>query len=281
MSKKPSSLLLAMAVAALSFAACSPSAYVLSLESRSPSQSGLNLDDKSMSIIYLESEDGSDTLFNNRIADALAFALETDYFGGEEGVKVYNLKKDPAGVYNSRDTLSQYIMMLDSDVVMILDTPVIGTSVSPSGAVPASSKLYVYDSMKEDEEVVTLNSHASIKSLSDSDRALNIGKSFSSPLKVQWQNENFTVLYFDGFKWINAIELADQMKWSEAIDIWMDLVKNNNAAMSSSARYNVALGCFILGQNELALEWLDSSDKTYPLSVSQGLRTKIKAKMEK
>ena len=261
----------------LSLVSCSPSAYVLNLESRKPSESGLDLAGKSLSVIYLESKDGRDSLFNNRIADALAYGLEGEYFDGKEAVKVYNLPKDSAGDYASKDTASQYVMLLDSDVVMILDTPLVGESTA-GRAVPVSSKLYIYDSMAGDDDgVTTLHTSSSASGLEDFSRAMNIGNAFVKPLASQWEREMFTVLYFDGLghKWIDAVLKADDMKWDEAITLWMDLAKLKNPTQSSCARYDIALGCFMLGQYDLALEWLDSSDALLPLSLNNGLRKRI------
>ena len=256
---------------------CAPSAYVMQLQSRKPSESGLDLSGKSLSVVYLESPDGRDSLFNNRAADALAYGLESEYFDGKEAVKVYNLTKDAKGDYTSRDTLSQYIMLLDSDVVMILDTPVAGESTT-GRSLPVSSKLYIYDSMAGEEDgVVTVSCSSSTSTLTDASRAMSMGNALLKPIVSQWEDDQFTVLYFDGLnsKWIDAVLLADDMKWDEAITIWMDFAKSKNPTQSSCARYNVALGCFMLGQYDLALGWLDSSDATQPLSLSKGLRKRI------
>ena len=269
--------LVALTLLGLASVSCAPSAYVMQLESRKPSESGLNLAGKSLSVVYLESPDGRDSLFNNRASDALAYALENEYFDGEESVKVYNLVKDASGDYASKDTASQYIMLLDSDVVMILDTPEVSESVTGRSA-PVSSKLYVYDSMAgEDDGVTVLKSSTTISGLDDSSRAMNIGNSLAKPLKSQWESEQYTVLYFDGLgrKWIDATLKADSLKWDEAITLWMDLARLKNRTQSSCARYNIALGCYMLGQYDLALEWLDSSDATLPLSLSKGLRKRI------
>ncbi|MBO4758298.1 MAG: hypothetical protein J5577_07620 [Bacteroidales bacterium] len=274
---------LSFVIAALcgaALASCAPSAYVMQMESRKPSESGLDLAGKSLSIVYLESPDGRDSLFNNRAADALAYGLESDLFDGAEAVKVYNLVKDAAGDYASKDTASQYIMLLDSDVVMILDTPEAGES-HTGRSFPVVSKLYIYDSMAgEDDGVTTLQVSSSAASLTDEGRAMYMGSALLKPLRSNWQQEQFTVLYFEGLnrKWIDAVLLADDMKWAEAIDMWMDLSKSNNATVSSCARYDVALGCFMMGEYDLALEWLDSSDALRPLSLNNGLRKRILAK---
>ena len=278
MEKSLSLLALALGMALVS---CSPSAYVLDLESRRPSESGLDLAGKSLSVIYLESSDGRDSLFNNRAADALAYGLEGEFFDGAEAVKVYNLVKDEAGDYASRDTASQYIMLLDSDVVMILDTPDVRENAS--GLNPTlASRLYVYDSMAGNDDGVTVLQSTTSSPLNDVNRALNVGNALLKPLRSQWEHETYTVLYFEGLgrKWIDATLKADEMKWAEAIELWMDLAKLKNTTQASCAMYDIALGCYMLEQYDLAMEWLDASDKTLPLSLNRGLRKRILAKQQ-
>ncbi len=279
MMKMEKSLSLLALVLGMAFVSCSPSAYVLNLESRKPSESGLDLAGKSLSVIYLESPDGRDSLFNNRAADALAYGLENEFFDGVEAVKVYNLIKDDAGDYASRDTASQYVMLLDSDVIMILDTPQVSGDVT--GRAPSlASRLYVYDSMAGEDDGVTMLQSTVVASLADASRAMNVGSALLKPLRSKWENESYIVLYFDGLgrKWIDAVMKADDLKWTEAIDLWMDLARLDNPTQSSCARYNVALGCYMLGQYDLALEWLDSSDAVLPLSLNKGLRKRIMEK---
>lgn len=273
------SLSLLALVLGMAFVSCSPSAYVLNLESRRPSESGLDLAGKSLSVIYLESPDGRDSLFNNRAADALAYGLENEFFDGAEAVRVYNLVKDGSGDYASKDTASQYVMLLDSDVIMILDTPSVTENVT--GRTPSvASRLYVYDSMAGENDGVTMLQSTSPAVLTDAGRAMNVGSALLKPLRSRWETESFTVLYFDGLgrKWIDAVMKADELKWDEAIDLWMDLARLKNPTQSSCARYNIALGCYMLEQYDLALEWLDSSDEVLPLSLNRGLRRRIMAK---
>ena len=268
-----------VAMAAVFMASCSQSVYLLDLESRGPSESGLKLSGKSLAVVYLESADGTDSLYNNRVSDALAYKLETEFFNGEESVGVYNLKKDPAGEYASADSLSTYIMLLDKDVVMLLDTPQ-STGKSESGLDNISSKLYVYDSMS-DGEVITVIARTSVSALDYAvKRSAVIGGALASPLISSWEKEQCALIYYDDnySKWVQAIELAEDMKWAEAIEIWMDYARSKDSAKASSAKYNIAYGCYILEQYDLALAWLKSSDDTYALSLSQDLRAKINKK---
>lgn len=271
----------AAAVAAVLTVSCSQGVYMLDMETRGPSESGMSLQGKSVALIYLESADGSDSLYNNRVADALAYKIEKEYFGGEEAVGVYNLVKDPEGHYSSVDTLSQYIMMLDKDVVLILDTPDIVKKESNDN-LSLSSVLYGYDSMS-DLGLVTTVGRTSVSSMDNAvNRSSVIGGALAAPMIGEWVKESFPVIYYDdaSSKWIRAIELADEMKWAEAIDIWMQFATAKDAAKASCAKYNIALGCYILGEYDLAYAWLKSSDDTYPISLNKDLREKIEKKMK-
>lgn len=96
-----------------------------------------------------------------------------------------------------------------------------------------------------------------------------------------WKSEQYTVIYFDSPEaWDTASEAAYNFRWHDAVESWMTLVDTNNLMRRSCAEYNIALGCYMMGDNELALKWLDRSDADYPVSLSSGLRKRIKARMK-
>ena len=280
MNRKFSLSFMAALMASFAFVSCGPASYYLQLESRRPSESGLDLSGKTLSVVYLESENGRDSLFNNRVADALAYGLENEFFDGQEAVGVYNLVKDAEGDYASRDTALQYIMLLDSDVVILLDTPE-SPEIEDGRLRPVTSKLYIYDSMAgKDDGVTSIQCSSNVTGLKDEGRAMAMGTALLKPLRSQWESEQLAVLYCGGSsKWTEGVILADQMEWPEAIKLWMELAKSKNRTQSSCARYNVALGCYVMGQYGLAKEWLDSSDEMQPLSVSTALRRRIEQKL--
>jgi hypothetical protein len=60
--------------------------------------------------------------------------------------------------------------------------------------------------------------------------------------------------------WYKALEHAIMFEWEEARDIWLALTKSRkNQKMISFAAYNLAVASEMLGQIELAGEWLDLS----------------------
>ena len=60
--------------------------------------------------------------------------------------------------------------------------------------------------------------------------------------------------------------------------VWISLLDTNNPMKRSCAEYNIATACFLMGDNELALKWLNSSDEDYPISLSKTLRKRIQAR---
>ena len=67
------------------------------------------------------------------------------------------------------------------------------------------------------------------------------------------------------------------MKWADAMKIWMAKADTGDMRKSSSAAYNCALGCFILGDYDLAERWLDYSDSVYRITYSSTLRNRLDA----
>lgn len=263
--------------AALLATSCMPSAYMMMLDSREPSPSGLDLSGKSVSLIYLESPSGVDTLFNNRLSDVLALGLEKDYFDGERAVDVRRMVKDAGGDYSSKDTLAKYVLDLDSDVVLIVDAPKVqdnGTSKM------GQTFVYAYDSMGKDS-VYVLDSRYKLDALSAS-KAISVASSLLPPLSSEWKTEDFYFIYFDSSrKWYTAIEQVEDFAWDKAIETWMEIIPEASPTAQSCAMYNISTACYILGEYELASEWLDRSDETHVVSLSKGMRSRIEQKRSK
>ena len=82
-------------------------------------------------------------------------------------------------------------------------------------------------------------------------------------------------MYFDNEKWYKALDRAEVYDWKGAIDMWMTLLDTNDPLRRSCAAYNIATACYMMMDYELALEWLDYSDKTNMLTHSDNLRKRI------
>lgn len=303
-------LLLAFSLLAES---CAPQAFTMNIDMRHPSESGLDLSNKSMAVVYLDGGNAADSSFNYSLSEGFARKLESDYFNGAQVIDLYRMPKSPSGDYTQKDTLLNLIMDSGDDVVFLFDAPVFGNVkvMSPSkvmttplskdsayvssSSVPFETNLYVYDSMNKKDSVLTFNGKYVIRPMIYSDGTLSSvdlqnrvwkdigttaqlagGKAASSFVST-WQSENYTIIYYDGLSsaWTDAAEFANDYKWDKAIAKWMTLVSVKNSTQRSCAEYNIALGCYMLGQYALANQWLDSSDKDCPISLSSSLRRKI------
>lgn len=304
-----------LAGAALLYA-CAPQAFVMNSEMRRPSQSGLNLGEKSIAVAYLYGEDPRDTLFNNAVASGFASRLEEDYFGGDRRIELFKLHRDKTGDYASKDSLVNLVLDTGRDVVFLFDVPEFGvpsvTTPQRSGRVsaaadssfrstaklPFTTKLYVYDSMNKEDKVLAYagsnnltpvvhsNGKTSVDNLekdvwkmaSTVAEAERAGSKAAVSFLSTWKEDSFYIIYYDGMEaaWNKAADFAYRYQWKDAMEQWMTLLHARNKEKRSCAAYNIALACFMMGQPDLALEWLDRSDREMPVSLATGLRQKIK-----
>lgn len=255
---------------------CTPTAYNLIYESRKPSDSGLDLGGKSMAVVYLESEDGRDSLYNNLFSDAFAQALEAEYFDGEVGVDVYHQLKEEGKDYSSVKEMSDMVINLGNDVIFLVDTP----EYSEDGKTTLS-KMYVYDSMSGGSDEVYKKSLSATATMAVSQGAVarKLATSMAKDFLGNWSKESVILLCFDWEdEWIEAAVHANDMEWKEASDIWLSLLGRKTGLARSAAEYNMAVACYIEDELDLATEWLERSDKDYAVSISSMLRQKIETK---
>ena len=156
---------------------CGPMSYLMRVELRYPSKSGLELGNKTFSVAYLDDGKHEDSLFIASVADGFAQRLESEYFGGEMRIPVYNVEKNPGGDYSSRDSVLNILMETGSDVVFVFDSPDISdislsapqkvgspavrdSAYLVKGSMMYSLALYVYDSMNKDDRVLVFTGTA-------------------------------------------------------------------------------------------------------------------------
>ena len=250
---------------------CGPSRHAIHLEMRYPSKSGLDLAGKNVSVVYLENDNEEGNLFNQGMADAFAYALENDYGTGEGSIGVYRMRSVEGSDYATRDSMLNLLVDTDADVVFVFDTLKLG-NVLGDGSTQFTMSLYGFDAMDKDELVHTYKgSSAAVLA----EGGAKPGTTVASSFKSQWKNEQYSLMYFDNEKWYTALDRAEVYDWKGAMDMWMTLLSSNDPLRRSCAAYNIATACYMLQDYELALEWLDYSDKTNKLTHSDNLRKRI------
>lgn len=236
---------LALAAVLLSLVCCAPVGYVLNVEMRQPSLSGDDFVGKEMVVICLSGADALDE--STPEAEALAKTLENDYFGGKQTIPIYNMEREAGAVYASPDSLVSLVLETGKDVVFLVD----------------GDNVHYYDAMGS----------GNMKTIPASTKTY-------TALKSIWRTESFTVLYYETGEWEDALLDAARMEWQSASDKWIKIAQksSNNMMKRSCAEYDIALACYMVGNYELALQWLDASDADYPISVTGTLRSRIKKK---
>ena len=58
------------------------------------------------------------------------------------------------------------------------------------------------------------------------------------------------------------------------------MLSSNDPMKRACAGYNISVACYMLGDYQLALEWLDLSDKENKLPISDALRKRISARKQ-
>ena len=291
---------IAFCVAALSLAvSCGPASYRFVMERSEPSESGFNLSGKSISVVYAyPGEPFADSLLAAEISQGFVSEMEGDYFLGADAMPLFNVKAQAGADYSDKDSIVGLIMDTESDVVFMFHSFSTGTlAVSSANVVelPFTARLSVYDSMSETDTVKNYDfsdsflwsvaggmdresmEQAVIKDLPNA--AFRLGGEIASSFAPGWREEYYTIiLYENDGAWMDAAENAVfNMDWAGAIKVWMEKADTGDIRKSSSAAYNCALGCYILGQTELAEKWLDYSDSLYKFTASSTLRNRIDA----
>lgn len=298
------------AIAALSalvaLQSCDPQAFSMNVEMRYPSSSGMSIDGKSVAVVYLNEDSAKDSVFNECLANGFASAIEKNYFNGAEAVNLYKMPKVVGGVYSNADTLINLIVDTGCDIVFLFDAPEFGNvqikeqKTSTSGtyypvSVPVAIKLYGFDSLSGSDTVrvwtgtrmLSANMEASLGRQAAADSlwnrigssAENLGEVSARTFAPVWKEETYTFIYYESPEaWLAAAQYATDYKWNEAMKVWISLLDTNNTMKRSCAEYNIATACFLMGDNELALKWLNSSDEDYPISLSKALRKRIQAR---
>ena len=272
-------LVLFLALAVLN--SCAPQAYSLLYDMHYPGEAGFVLENKTMSVVYLNDGRAQDTTYVHSLATGFAKGLELQYVNSEEAVPVISVPKDPRGVYYSKDSLVNLIMATDADVLFLFDSPRL---VSSRDSLMATSYLYVYDGLdRKRDSVIAITLNKNYLNNSSLQRAVEAyGANVSGLFARDVRKEFYSLIYYDySDEWISALISAADSKWDEAMDRWMRIISSSsNAEQKACAAYNMAVGCYLMEDYGLALEWIEQSEKFYPISLTPGLKQKIRGQLK-
>lgn len=264
-----------LTISALAFllVSCGPSRHAIPVEMLHPSRSGIELTGKLMSVVYAET--GSDQI-RKEMAESFANALEQGY--GEGTVGFYNVK-GTTEEYAVRDSMVNLLMTTGSDVVFLFDSK---AGDMTTAGVLVNVAIYCYDAMNKEDKVQSFSgtkvlAASSAKELRE--EVAKAGKLVAEPFEAQWKLEQYSIAYYDSSKWYEGLLKAEQYDWKGAMEIWLGLLNTNDMMKRAVAEYNISVSCYMLGDLDLALEWLDRSDADNKLpTLSDALRKRIEAR---
>jgi hypothetical protein len=89
-----------------------------------------------------------------------------------------------------------------------------------------------------------------------------LAKSYTEEIIPFWKEE--TRFYYIDNRLAQAGYYINDENWSNALDVWARYVNNENMELAAIACFNMAVGCEILGEYELALKWLENVKRKNP-----------------
>ena len=251
--------LVAILTVALAFVSCAPSRHAIQVEMRHPSKSGLDLAGKIVSVVYYSGDNALENQAAENMAAGFAEVIEKDNVTGEGSVGVYSVDRK-AGNYALKDSLVNLVIQTGGDVVFLLDAE-LADNVTTEGT-PVKVTLYCYDGMRKEDTVNRFIGNTVIPSSSQENllsEALTSGKRIGESFKAQWKDEQYSIAYYDSIRWYEALERADRFDWKGAMDIWFEMLDSRDVLKRAAAEYNIAVACYMLGDFDLARQWLDRS----------------------
>lgn len=259
---------------ALVLSSCAPCKHAVQVEMRYPSKSGVELAGKIVSVVYLTDGNTTGDEFNAAMAKSFASELENDYGTGEGSVEVYSLEYK-GGNYSRKDTLVNLLMETGCDAIFLMDK--VGVTKVADNMAKFSIKLYCFDAMNKEENVYAFsgNTVANISAANLPYEAQKAGVTISQSFKSQWKHEQYSIVYYESEKWYEALARAEAYDWKGAMDLWLELLSTADMMKRSCAEYNIAVACYMLGNYELASEWLSRSDSDNELPLSAAMHKRI------
>lgn len=270
MKKVMFSRLAAAAALVLTMSACSYYTYPVAIERKAPSVTGLDLPGKSVSVSFV-SAGQKDSVFMSTLAENFAVGLETFLFDSESAIDLFAIRKTKGADYMQKDTLTQLVMSTDADVAFLFDSP--EYTVDGKDTTYVRMKFYVYDSMAEVDSVYAFSGRKKYANLDK--LPTETGTQFAQYFQPQWKQEEVKVYFSDDEMTQQAALFASDFQWAKALNIWLDMTGSKNLQKRALMSYNVALACHMLGNDEMALTWLDRAEATYEVGQAKSLRARI------
>jgi tetratricopeptide (TPR) repeat protein len=91
----------------------------------------------------------------------------------------------------------------------------------------------------------------------------DLAKSYAEEITPFWKEET-RFYYIDDNNFAQAKYYIANENWAKAMNIWVQYVNDTNRDLAAISCYNMAVGCEMLGEYELALKWMENIKRKNP-----------------
>lgn len=256
---------------------CSPQVYNMSLEMRYPSPSGLNLTGKTVALVYPYGVSQEEMQLTGSVAEALADKLDSVY-PESDSTQLFTIQyTEDFSKMATPDSLVNLVLMTDADVVFLFGHPSeFAEGYRPGGI---NLPLWCYDSLGGENAAVKSFKIAADAGSDASVSGKNIGDRISSSFVPTWREEEYGIWYRDNEEWSSALVKALDFKWDEAVKAWISILDGaKDSFYRACLEYNIGLGCYMMGNRELAIQWLTQSAAEQESEMTTSLLAKLDRK---
>lgn len=233
--------------------------YSFYYEKSAPSVSGMDVNNEDVVVAFLYPENEKDSTVCANVAMGFAQNLN-DNLG--RPVEVSSMKVADSVEFNPHTEARSFILNSDKDAIFIIDN--------------FGGKIYGYDSMTQIDSVYTWSIPSVCTNAQD-------GKELSKKFVPQWKTSSINLYYAEtaGTDWGTPISLCYKFRFDDAIGKWIDILKvTKNKSLRGALQYNIAAACYMQQRYDLALEWLNLSDKTWKGQLNDSLRVKLSRSLQ-
>lgn len=276
--------------------ACGPMIQLIDVEVKLPASHPVSFNNREIAIFNAlydhtatpQESEWNDSLLINKVAEGFRDQLAADLLIDSDSISVFNhfCGQTARGDLDDKEYIYSLSELTGAQTLVLIDSLWRGDFEyvpTKSAAVPAYSPLYVsatwqmvfriFD-MKDDQFIARLvikdtlhwvviaqNGDSSLIEtkllLSMPETAHHLGAAVAQITLPQWETQERALFFFSGASWEKALEHAFMFEWEEAQRIWLSLTKDTkNYKKIAYAAYNLAVASEMMGQFDLAREWL-------------------------
>jgi hypothetical protein len=106
----------------------------------------------------------------------------------------------------------------------------------------------------------------------------DLAKAYAEEISPFWKEE--TRFYYIDSRLVQAEYYITDENWSKAMDVWSKYVNDENRELSAISCFNMAVGCEMMGEYELALKWMDAVKRKNGNYYWEEYKKRIEKRME-